>query len=344
MSISRPAGSAVPAARMAVRIGPADVGRRVSVRTVATGSAAATEAVGELMAWDGGTHGTLLVRRRDGAVESLQAAALVSGFVVAPGWGAYDLQAVAQQAWRPETAVPLGDWVLRWSGGVSGRADSSRVGADPRTDVAGALAATTAFYAERGGRPLLQTPEPSAYDADFEAAGWAVVRGVSVLVARAEARSGGGGSAEPGALDVVVTVEPHPDADWIDAMDEAERVRPAVVGILRRTAPAAYLIARGPDGAVVGIARAALAAGPGRRSRERWAVVTNVHTAPGARRRGVATALMRTSAEWAHGQAAVGIALQVLDGNDAALRLYAALGFDRHHHYVYRSPVPGDVP
>jgi hypothetical protein len=47
---------------------------------------------------------------------------------------------------------------------------------------------------------------------------------------------------------------------------------------------------------------------------------------------------MRSLLTWAAGQGAVATYLQVRAANDAALRLYAALGYVTHHPYNYRAP------
>lgn len=68
-------------ARLAVRIGPADVGNRVTIRARYHGpDAAVFDVVGTLLAWD---EGTLTIARRDGsnstvAQDDLLAARVVS--------------------------------------------------------------------------------------------------------------------------------------------------------------------------------------------------------------------------------------------------------------------------
>jgi ribosomal protein S18 acetylase RimI-like enzyme len=48
---------------------------------------------------------------------------------------------------------------------------------------------------------------------------------------------------------------------------------------------------------------------------------------------------MRSLLGWAREHGAVASYLQVRAVNDAALRLYAALGYVTHHPYNYRAPV-----
>lgn len=67
-------------ARLAVRITPADVGQRVTLRARYHGpEAAVTDVVGTLRAW---SDGTLTVTRRDGSVTTVAEADLVAARVV----------------------------------------------------------------------------------------------------------------------------------------------------------------------------------------------------------------------------------------------------------------------
>lgn len=69
-------------ARLVVRISPADVGRRVSVRSRLHGEAqAATDALGVLRSW---TDGVLVVERRDGTRAVIAEADLLAGRPVPP--------------------------------------------------------------------------------------------------------------------------------------------------------------------------------------------------------------------------------------------------------------------
>lgn len=69
-------------ARLVVRITPADVGSRVSVRArVHTGQHGATDTLGHLRAWEGGE---LVVERGDGSLVSILEADLLAARPVPP--------------------------------------------------------------------------------------------------------------------------------------------------------------------------------------------------------------------------------------------------------------------
>jgi hypothetical protein len=80
---SPPAGGpgARPAALLAVRISPADVGRRVTVRH-RYDATTLTDVVGRLLAWDDGPEPTLRVERRDGSVTVVPLGLVVAAKVV----------------------------------------------------------------------------------------------------------------------------------------------------------------------------------------------------------------------------------------------------------------------
>jgi hypothetical protein len=150
-----------PAALLAVRITPADAGRRVTVRHRIDGDLL-TDVVGILRSW---SDGILAVERRTGEVVAVPADDVVAAKVVAPELSAEAMQRVAEAGWPPFETAALGEWALRASDGLSGRANSVRVAGDPGLPAQDALERVSAWYAERGLPPILQLPEPSLWDA-----------------------------------------------------------------------------------------------------------------------------------------------------------------------------------
>jgi ribosomal protein S18 acetylase RimI-like enzyme len=109
----------------------------------------------------------------------------------------------------------------------------------------------------------------------------------------------------------------------------------ALARILVRPREVVFLEARDErTGALLGTGRASAAPSPV----GRWAGITSIMTAPAARRRGVATRVVGELASWAAESGCPQVYLQVLASNEAALALYAGLGFSAHHRYEYRSP------
>jgi ribosomal protein S18 acetylase RimI-like enzyme len=67
-----------------------------------------------------------------------------------------------------------------------------------------------------------------------------------------------------------------------------------------------------------------------------WLGIFCMTTDPGFRRRGAASAILRTLAIWAQLYDARRAYLQVMDQNTAAQALYARVGFETLYHYHYR--------
>jgi ribosomal protein S18 acetylase RimI-like enzyme len=180
------------------------------------------------------------------------------------------------------------------------------------------------FYARRRARALVQIAPAEArsgLDADLARRGWTTTGPTDVLVAATDcvlART------PPGE----VALAPRADAEWVAAWaacegrpDADEHAREVLTRIEPRTA---YALA--DDGRGVGLAVC-----------ERgWAGLFCVATAPEARRRGVASAVVHALTRWAAAHGARRVYLQVESDNAAAHALYARTGFSRSHGYHYR--------
>jgi len=134
---------------------PADIGRRVTIRSVRPEDGSAFDTVGPLVVINDhqlaieGKHGLTTVNRQS----------VVAGRVVPPGICAVDLQRIAQDVWPPLESELLGEWNLRWAG-AGERSDSVRVGGDPGIALADAIAYASDWYTERGSHALFQVPSP----------------------------------------------------------------------------------------------------------------------------------------------------------------------------------------
>jgi GNAT superfamily N-acetyltransferase len=310
-----------------VRVSPADVGRRVSVRhRISDGRL--SDVVGVLRSWTGGA---LAVERRTGEVARLDEADVVAAKVVPPELSAEAMQRVAEAGWPAYETAGLGDWVLRASGGLTGRANSVRVVGDPGVPLGAALEHVTAWYAARGLPPILQLPEPSRWDAELEDRGWHAARRTSVRTV--------------GTDDLVAAAGPLPDGVAAHLSDDADPellalVEPTLdpVGLRRiLVAPAERVFVSLTDarGSLVAAGRASTSSS----ATGRWAGVTSVAVAQGARRRGLGTAVMGELGRWTVTVGAPSTYLQVMITNEPATALYEHLGFVLHHTYCYRSPV-----
>lgn len=151
--------------RLEVRITPADVGKRVSVRRRTDGGGAGaefTDAVGVLTSWN---NGVLSITRKSGESVHIVESSLVAGKVVpaaparrrGPAASFGELATVTARAWQPVESEALGDWRLRAAGGFTRRANSALPLGDPGLPVGEALGQVRDWYEERGLPAYVQT-------------------------------------------------------------------------------------------------------------------------------------------------------------------------------------------
>jgi ribosomal protein S18 acetylase RimI-like enzyme len=313
----------------------ADVGRRVSLRRLVDGRP--TDALGFLIER---TDRRWQVLRSDGSVTDIDPAAVTAAkrvppASVRPGWAvppisAEDLQAICWAGWPAREVDRLGDWVLRAHGGITGRANSAMAVGDPGRPLPEALAAVERWYAGRGLPPLLQLPLADPVNLALAEAGWGRRHVTIVQVAPIGPLL----DRLPVAVDLEAAVEPTPSDAWRSLVHDLDATDPASHLAILTAPPVVGFATVRREGTPVGIGRVSVEG--------TWAGVTSVDVATGVRRRGVGSAVMRALVGWAHEQGAAATYLQVRVANDAALRLYAALGYVTHHPYCYRSPAPAE--
>ncbi|MGE9696875.1 GNAT family N-acetyltransferase [Streptomyces sp. CH6] len=257
-------------ARLEVRITASDVGKRVTVRSVAEEAApgaAFTDTVGILTSWE---EGVLLVTRRDGTRVRLAEEAVVAAKTVpaaparrrGPAADYAELAGVQERGWRAAEREALGGWLLRASvvdgAGFTRRANSVLPLGDPGMPLPRALDRVREWYGARGLPAYAQlatgagdTQEVLA--AELEALGWR--REVSALVM-------------VGALAPLAELGPEPVGSLAVAAPVAEGPEAVDPGVrLGRTPDEAWLrryhrAAGQESGGVPEGVRAVLASGP----------------------------------------------------------------------------------
>ncbi|MFF4098008.1 GNAT family N-acetyltransferase [Streptomyces sp. NPDC001903] len=311
-----------------IRITPADVGKRVSVRRVESGADEApsfTDTVGVLTSWD---QGVLTITRKSGESVRIAESSLVAGKIVppaparrrGPAASFEELARVGARAWQPLESEPLGAWTLRAAGGFTRRANSVLPLGDPGVPLDEALARVTSWYAERELPAYVQTATGAAgtqelLGAELERRGWvnevsAEVR-IAALAPIADVDTG------TGAREVRLTRTP--DEEWL-----------GMYGRVKDPEVARQVLVAGPS--------VWFATLPGRAIGRlvvdgRWAGFAAVEVDPGHRRGGLGTTVMAVLARRALEEGASAAWLQVEADNAGALALYDGLGFARHHAY-----------
>ncbi|MEU6281164.1 GNAT family N-acetyltransferase [Streptomyces sp. NPDC047028] len=337
--------------RLEVRITPADVGKRVSVRRLTElggGAEKFTDTVGVLTSWD---DGVLMITRRDGAGVRIAESAVVAGKVVpaaparrrGPAASYPELARVTARGWPPLESERLGDWELRASGGHTRRANSVLPLGDPGMPLGEALEVVRRWYGERGLPAYVQAATGAEGTqellcAELERRGW--VREVTTDVwigALAPLADRAEGSGEG------VVLSREADEAWLARYRSGE-VGEAARQVLAGGPSVVFAQVPGATGAAPGPAApaGAVPAAIGRCVVDgRWAGFAAIEVDPVRRRAGLATRVMAALAGRALEEGASAAWLQVERDNEAARGLYAGLGFTRHHSYHhYRAPEP----
>ncbi|MET9572635.1 GNAT family N-acetyltransferase [Streptomyces virginiae] len=311
-----------------VRITPADVGKRVSVRRVETGlggSPEFTDTVGVLTSWD---QGVLLITKKNGQSVRITQSSLVAGKVVpaaparrrGPAASFEELTRVSARAWQPLESEPLGGWTLRAAAGFTRRANSVLPAGDPGIPLDDALARVTSWYAERDLPAYVQaaTGAPGTQEllcAELERRGWASEASAEVRI---------GALAPVGDVDAPasgsVTLTRVPDEEWLGRYGRVSD--PDVARRVLVQGPSVWFASL-PGGRAIG--RCVVDG--------RWAGFAAVTVDPAHRREGLATAVMAALARRALEEGASAAWLQVETDNAGALALYDGLGFSTHHVY-----------
>ncbi|MFD4243847.1 GNAT family N-acetyltransferase [Streptomyces sp. NPDC058525] len=318
-----------------VRITPADVGKRVSVRRVEYGSSGApayADAVGVLTSWN---EGVLLITQKNGKSVRIAESSLVAGKIVppaparrrGPAASFEELSRVTARSWQPLESEPLGEWTLRAAAGFTRRANSVLPLGDPGIPLDDALARVTSWYAERGLPAYVQAATGAVGTqelliGELERRGWAAEVSAQVRIG---ALAPVGDVDAPAAEDVRLTRTP--DEAWLGRYGKVRD--PEVARRLLVEGPSVWFAAL-PEGRAIG--RCVVDG--------RWAGFAAVTVDPAHRREGLATAVMAALARRALEEGASAAWLQVETDNPGALALYDGMGFATHHTYHHYRAAP----
>ena len=216
-----------------------------------------------------------------------------------------DPQAIARvldRTWPGLRRARLGGWVLRDGRGVTRRANSVLVVGDPEHEFAVARQLADQWY---GWPARLQIIRGSHQEATAIAAGLVGTTPTTVLVRSAPQKAG------------AAQGDQTPDEAWLRVANASpERIAEMTA------CPAQYV--RIDD---VAIGRVAVNAG--------WAVLSCVEVDAQARHQGLGRAIVSQLLAEAAALGARHLALQVESANEAARNMYASLGFEHHHDYMY---------
>ena len=230
-------------------------------------------------------------------------------------------------AWPALRQVLLNGWVLRFSEGLTRRANSVNPLNGPRETGGSLIAACKTLYQSRNLPTIFRLPSIIDPDLDerleglgYGCEGESCVRYSDLTVVEK-------------ASDAGVQVLSRPTREWFAAMaalqnhtPEQRRTYRRIVGSIAIPAGFAALAI---DGQFVALAYGAI--------HDRLLCYESVITDPRRQRRGYARRVIASLAAWAEDQGAEGACLEVEAGNAAALALYDGIGLKTElHRYHYR--------
>lgn len=174
------------------------------------------------------------------------------------GWIS-DFERMAALHWQAAEQAALGGWVLRASGGFTGRANSALPLGDPGTPLAGAVAAVEEWYRARGLPPMIQLPMMLGGGADacpldelLAGRGWRVRPGPAVVM------TGRSAAVARHAGDAGIALAPEPDAQWLARYRYRGAELPPVARSLLLSAPDQVFASVRRGGETVAIGRLSL--------------------------------------------------------------------------------------
>jgi ribosomal protein S18 acetylase RimI-like enzyme len=245
------------------------------------------------------------------------------------------LETLAANAWPAAEVADLAGWRLRYTAGVTRRANSVWPnGATGAMGVAEKVLVAEAFYQARKLPTRYQispVAQPVDLDAQLAERGYGAVAHTAVQVAPLATMLAKTPPLRQTPAFAIEVAEAF-DEGWFAAYADFAEEDPAGFAtrreILQRigvsTGFALLHIDDQPAAVGLGVVEAD------------WLGIFCMGTAPAFRRRGAARAILRTLAIWAQMQGADHAYLQVMHQNRAARPLYADIGFETLYHYHYR--------
>ncbi len=234
------------------------------------------------------------------------------------------LEAIAARAWRAREQSAVGGWRLYASEGYSGRINACWPLGPPDRPADEAIAATEAWYAARGLKPIFKVVDAAAEPPGLidRLAERGYRPRTETLMMTGPVRGEAHGAAR---------VSSDLDADFEavfvaagsgDPMDARERL-----GALGRIVPPRGFARIDIEGRPAAIGACAV--------EDDWVGVFAMRTDPDFRRRGLARGVLSSLLAFARGAGAGQAYLQVEADNAPAISLYRAAGFEEAYRYGY---------
>jgi ribosomal protein S18 acetylase RimI-like enzyme len=239
----------------------------------------------------------------------------------------HELESLAFRAWPAIETLTAHGWIQRLAGGYTKRANSiNALEIEPEFSQ-GLRKKLERPYLERGLPPIWRLSPLAPRGADRALADLGYRRIDLSLVQRAPLGGRFG-------LDPEVHVAATPSPAWLDGFATLSPVAPQhreiMVTMLGQISPPVGFARVEDSGRPVAFALGVVEGD--------HVGIFDVLVAPAARRRGLARRLTQTICAWGERHGAHFAYLQVVATNEAALPLYARLGFETVYSYAYRVP------
>ncbi len=309
------------------------MGLRVVIRRVLPGAAgpsggpAMTDVLGTCESW---SDDLVSVRREDGSVVEIATADIVSGKPVPPRpsvhrrLGAAQVDRLALPGWQPAESEPLGEWVLRASGGFSSRGNSVLALGDPGLPLPEAVEVVRRWYAARSLPPRAHVHPEAPETLVLRDHGWSEYESTTIMlasVAKVLRRLAPG-------TEFALGHDHRLDPAWL-ATDARSARYGAVARQVLEAGEVTFATVRDEQDEVLARGRGAYHGD--------WLGVASLWTRPDLRGQGLGSAVLESLLRWGAERGATTTYLQVVESNAGARRLYEGLGFEPHHRYLYLS-------
>jgi len=290
-----------------------------------------TDVLGVCESW---ADGVARVRREDGSVVEIRTADIVSGKPVPPRpsvhrrLGAAEADRLALPGWQPVESEPLGEWVLRASGGFSSRGNSVLALGDPGIGLSEAVTRVTRWYQARALIPRAHVHPGDDQALAFASAGWSGYDATLLMLASVSRVRRGlrGAQVVHPRHDVAV------DEGWLATDERASRYGEPARTVLE-AGEVTFASVRDDDGSVLARGRGVVHGD--------WLGISALWTREDLRGSGLGTAVLASLLSWGAERGATTTYLQVVAANDSARQLYGARGYEVHHRYEYLvAPAP----
>ena len=299
-----------------LRISPADIGRRVSVRHMA--GSELTDVLGHLISWSQDwPNGVIEVRKKDDSLIKIVSGNIIAAKVIEPEIGALDLARESEKTWVPKEKDNLGDWILRFSGNESARANSCRLDGRPENSVDESLTKIISWYRSRNAKAIVQSPWPGAFDESLKRNDFIeIVRAYYMISPTKQFEEN------------EVIIEKELSDLWLEtALNSDARTPRLSKELLLSGNLVRFASIVNEDKKIVATGRIAASSD--------LAMVTTVWVETSVRGNGLAKKIMKALSNEMFNLGHKHIVLQVLKSNTAAIGLYKSIGYEIHHEYAY---------